>query len=107
MYLFSLTPLQKRQLEGCLCRVPSMFYGQVWDVLCRTPYGIKVMSYELPQQPTMSSMTRSEIKFAILVEQVCKHINVNSHYFFYNKWLIRVYFSNGSYINHLLFLSLG
>lgn len=69
---FSLNPLQRRQLEGCLCRVPSMFYGQVWDILCRTPHGIQVMSYELPQQPTLSSMTRSEIKFALLVEQVLK-----------------------------------
>lgn len=51
-----------------------MFYGQVWDVLCRTPHGIQVMSYELPQHPTLSSMTRSEIKFALLVEQMLNHI---------------------------------
>lgn len=37
-----LTPLQRRQLEGCLCRVPDQFYNLVWDVLQRTPNGISV-----------------------------------------------------------------
>ncbi|KAI4464851.1 phosphorylase b kinase regulatory subunit [Holotrichia oblita] len=64
-----LTPLQKRQIEGCLCRVPSYFYNKVWDVMLRTPEGIKVMGNVIPQQPTMSNMTRSEITFALLVEQ--------------------------------------
>lgn len=67
---FSLTPLQKRQIEGCLCRVPTYFYNKVWDVMLRTPEGIKVMGSVIPQQPTMSNMTRSEITFALLVEQV-------------------------------------
>lgn len=34
--------LQRRQLEGCLCRVPSKFYNLVWDVLDRCPLGINV-----------------------------------------------------------------
>lgn len=37
-----LTSLQRRQLEGCLCRVPDQFYNLVWDVLQRTPNGISV-----------------------------------------------------------------
>lgn len=37
-----LTVLQRRQLEGCLCRVPNQFYNLVWDVLSRTPNGISV-----------------------------------------------------------------
>lgn len=37
-----LTVLQRRQLEGCLCRVPDQFYNLVWDVLTRTPNGISV-----------------------------------------------------------------
>lgn len=37
-----LTILQKRQLEGCLCRVPIKFYNLVWDVLARCPSGIMV-----------------------------------------------------------------
>ncbi|KAK9752586.1 Phosphorylase b kinase C-terminal domain [Popillia japonica] len=69
-----LTPLQKRQIEGCLCRVPSYFYNKVWDVMLRTPEGIKVMGNVIPQQPTMSNMTRSEITFALLVEQMLNYI---------------------------------
>ncbi|KAJ8972230.1 hypothetical protein NQ314_000272 [Rhamnusium bicolor] len=65
-----LTPQQKRQLEGCLCRVPSSFYNQVWDVMTRTPQGIKVAGNVIPQQPTLSNMTRSELTFSLLVEQV-------------------------------------
>lgn len=44
--------------------------------MCRTSQGIKVMGYELPQQPTLSSMTRSEIKFALIVEQMLNNIQV-------------------------------
>lgn len=42
-----LTPLQRRQLEGCLCRVPNQFYNLVWDVLQRTPNGISVQVIKL------------------------------------------------------------
>lgn len=41
-----LTVLQRRQLEGCLCRVPDQFYNLVWDVLGRTPKGIAVQVSE-------------------------------------------------------------
>lgn len=34
--------LQRRRLEGCLCRVPNKFYYLVWDVLGRCPLGITV-----------------------------------------------------------------
>ncbi|KAL3283310.1 hypothetical protein HHI36_006458 [Cryptolaemus montrouzieri] len=65
-----LTPHQRRQLEGCLCRVPSLFYNQVWDVLWKTPEGIKFMEKMLPHQPTLSNMTRSELSFSLLVEEM-------------------------------------
>lgn len=39
-----LTVLQRRQLEGCLCRVPKNFYSLVWDVLGRTPKGISLQA---------------------------------------------------------------
>uniref|UniRef100_A0A1Y1M5A6 Phosphorylase b kinase regulatory subunit n=1 Tax=Photinus pyralis TaxID=7054 RepID=A0A1Y1M5A6_PHOPY len=71
-----LTPLHKRTIEGCLCRVPSSFYNQVWDVMIRTPQGIKVMGNIIPQQPTMSNMARSEITFALLVEQMLNQIQM-------------------------------
>lgn len=70
----SLTPLQRRRLEGCLCRVPIHFYVQVWDVMSRTPQGITVQGSHLPQHPTLSNMTQSELNFALLVEEMLNHI---------------------------------
>ncbi|XP_013133618.1 PREDICTED: probable phosphorylase b kinase regulatory subunit beta isoform X3 [Papilio polytes] len=63
-----LTPLQRRELEGCLCRVPKHFYIQVWDILLRTPKGIIVQGHAIPAQPTLVNMSRSELSFALLVE---------------------------------------
>lgn len=71
----SLPCLQRRQLEGCLCRVPAHFYKRVYDVLARTPLGIQLCGNHLPQQPTLSNMTRSEITFALLVEQLLNRID--------------------------------
>ncbi|CAH1131091.1 unnamed protein product [Ceutorhynchus assimilis] len=71
-----LTPLQKRQLEGCLCRVPHTFYNEVWDVMLRTPKGVIVEGNIIPQEPTMSNMTKNELTFSLLVEQMLNHINV-------------------------------
>lgn len=42
-------PLQRRQLDGALSRVPKDFYERVWEILERTPGGIKVAGYLLPQ----------------------------------------------------------
>uniref|UniRef100_A0AAR5P2Q4 Phosphorylase b kinase regulatory subunit n=1 Tax=Dendroctonus ponderosae TaxID=77166 RepID=A0AAR5P2Q4_DENPD len=71
-----LTPLQKRQLEGCLCRVPYTFYNEVWNVMLRTPKGLIVEGNVIPQEPTMSNMTKNELTFSLLVEQMLNHINV-------------------------------
>ncbi|XP_008194133.2 probable phosphorylase b kinase regulatory subunit beta isoform X3 [Tribolium castaneum] len=70
-----LTPFQKRQLEGCLCRVPTFFYHQVWDVMARTPQGIKVSGTVLPQQPTMSNLAKCELTFSLLVEEMLNCIH--------------------------------
>lgn len=70
----SLTCLQRRQLEGCLCRVPDHFYTMVYDVMARTPLGIKLCGHHLPQQPTLSNMTRSEITFALVIEEMLNKI---------------------------------
>lgn len=64
-----LTTLQKRQLEGCLCRVPKHFYNMVWDVLQKTPLGIKVQNHHLPAVPTLTNMSRGELSFSLLVEE--------------------------------------
>jgi len=69
-----LTPYQRRQLEGCLCRVPTHFYNQVWDVMTRTPGGLRAQGSTLPAKPTLSNMTRSELNFALLVEEMLNNI---------------------------------
>lgn len=43
------TPLQRRQLDGALNKVPKDFYDRVWQILEKTPGGIKVAGYLLPQ----------------------------------------------------------
>lgn len=62
--------LQRRQLEGCLCRVPTQFYGYVWDILGRIPAGIEVQGHMLPAMPTLVNMSRSELSFSLLVEEM-------------------------------------
>ncbi|XP_018908570.1 probable phosphorylase b kinase regulatory subunit beta isoform X2 [Bemisia tabaci] len=71
-----ITTLERRRLEGCLCRVPLLFYNQVWDVLTRTPLGFTVQGHILPQQPTLVNMTQSELNFALLVEETLNHIQL-------------------------------
>ncbi|XP_059616848.1 probable phosphorylase b kinase regulatory subunit beta isoform X1 [Phlebotomus argentipes] len=72
----NLSTLQRRQLEGCLCRVPDQFYNWVWDVLQRTPEGLHVQGHHLPASPTLTSMSRSELSFSLLVEETLIHIEL-------------------------------
>ncbi|XP_059481695.1 probable phosphorylase b kinase regulatory subunit beta isoform X2 [Neocloeon triangulifer] len=69
-----LSTLTRRKLEGCLCRVPQGFYLQVWDVMQRTPQGVRVQGRLLAQQHIMSNLSRSEIAFALLVEEMLNYI---------------------------------
>lgn len=92
-----ITVLGRRKIEGCLCRVPAHFYNHVWEVLMRCPDGICVNGRELPQQPTLSNMTRSELTFALFVESLLHHIQLPEYrqiivevFFFY---LYLIYFS--------------
>ncbi|KAI8125814.1 putative phosphorylase b kinase regulatory subunit beta [Lucilia cuprina] len=64
-----LTTLQKRQLEGCLCRVPKNFYNKIWEILLRTPLGITTQGHLLPASPTLINMSRGELNFSLLVEE--------------------------------------
>ncbi|XP_065353861.1 probable phosphorylase b kinase regulatory subunit beta isoform X1 [Cloeon dipterum] len=64
-----LPTLVRRKLEGCLCRVPQGFYLQVWDVMQRTPHGVKIQGRLLAQQQILTNMSRSEITFALLIEE--------------------------------------
>ncbi|ELT96852.1 hypothetical protein CAPTEDRAFT_4204 [Capitella teleta] len=63
-----------RQLSGALNRVPQNFYDRMWTVLERTPAGLKVSGYHLPQQPTLSDMTEYELNFSLLVELMLSKI---------------------------------
>ncbi|XP_059220834.1 probable phosphorylase b kinase regulatory subunit beta isoform X3 [Stomoxys calcitrans] len=64
-----LTTLQRRQLEGCLCRVPKHFYNMIWEILMRTPLGISTQGHLLPATPTLINMSRGELNFSLLVEE--------------------------------------
>jgi phosphorylase kinase alpha/beta subunit len=74
-----LNTLRRRQLEGCLCRVPNKFYNLVWDVLDRCPQGIQVQGHHLAAVPTLSNMSRGELSFALLVEEMLHHIPRSEH----------------------------
>lgn len=68
-----ISPLQRRRIEGCWCRVPDHFYKQVWDVMTRTPQGIWIKGHMFPHQSALTNMTRSELNFALLVEETLTH----------------------------------
>lgn len=64
------TTYQKRQLDGALNRVPENFYNKSWLLLKKSPFGIKIYDYHLPQQPTISDMTDYELNFSIKIEEM-------------------------------------
>lgn len=70
----NINPLQRRKLEGCWCRVPTHFYEQVWDVMSRTPKGIYIRGIMFPHHSALLNMTRSELNFALLIEETLTHI---------------------------------
>ncbi|GAB1599348.1 phosphorylase b kinase regulatory subunit beta-like [Argonauta hians] len=72
--LDKINPLMRRQIDGALNRVPKNFYDQVWKILEKTPGGVKVVGYLLPQQPTLSDMTMYEMNFSLLVEKMLSEI---------------------------------
>lgn len=70
------TPLQNRQLDGAVHRVPPGFYDKVWGILCRAPDGIKVSKHNiLSQLPTISEMTHRERNFQLKVEELLSDIS--------------------------------
>ncbi|CAJ0936519.1 unnamed protein product, partial [Mesorhabditis belari] len=69
-----LTPLQTRRLNGALNRMPEGFYDRVWGILERADHGISIAHQLLPQQPTLSDMTKYELTFAYRIEQMMSQI---------------------------------
>ncbi|XP_022107551.1 phosphorylase b kinase regulatory subunit beta-like [Acanthaster planci] len=68
------TWLQQRQFSGSLNRTPPHFYDKVWDIMECTPNGITIADYFLPQQPTLSDMTRTDLNFALRIEEMFSRI---------------------------------
>ncbi|PAV84588.1 hypothetical protein WR25_10127 [Diploscapter pachys] len=69
-----LSPLQTRRLNGALNRMPANFYDRMWTILERTVDGIVIASQYLPQQPTLSDMTRFELTFSYKIEETLSQI---------------------------------
>ncbi|XP_071957802.1 phosphorylase b kinase regulatory subunit beta-like [Antedon mediterranea] len=68
------TWLQRRKLNGALNRTPPNFYDRVLDILARTPKGITMAGSHLPQQPTLSDMTITDLNFALRIEEMLSRI---------------------------------
>lgn len=74
IHLDDRTWLQKRQFMGSLNRCPADFYDNVWMILGRTPGGFIIANQYLPQQPTLSDMTKTDLNFALKIEQMFRRI---------------------------------
>lgn len=46
----------------------------VWMILGRTPGGFIIANQYLPQQPTLSDMTKTDLNFALKIEQMFRRI---------------------------------
>ena len=52
----------------------SLTLFSVWDILAKTPEGMQIADSFLPQQPTLSDMTQTDLNFALRVEQMFSRI---------------------------------
>jgi len=61
--------IRRRRLDGALNRVPPEFYSQAWDILqkCNT---IVISDDKKLENSLTQAMTRDELKFALMVENV-------------------------------------
>lgn len=67
-----LTDFQRKELLGCLIRVPDNFYPCVWQILQRCSGGLRFREEHLPQLPTIKMYDARELSFYHIVE---KHIS--------------------------------
>ncbi|KAL5467658.1 hypothetical protein EMCRGX_G031920 [Ephydatia muelleri] len=70
------TPLNKRQLEGALNRVPPDFYSKVYTILDKAQGGITVRGKTIPKLPTVQELSATEKNFAICVEEFLSNITM-------------------------------
>lgn len=68
--------MQRRQIEGALCRVPQEFYDKVWHILKRLPGGIVIQGLLLtaPRASTSRVSSHYEMDFVLMVESVLAKI---------------------------------
>ena len=59
-----------RKLNGCLLRVPEDFYTTIWHILTKVKGGIQISSQHMPQEPTITIMTSTEMRFAYAFESM-------------------------------------
>ncbi|XP_047741057.1 probable phosphorylase b kinase regulatory subunit beta isoform X3 [Hyalella azteca] len=71
-----LSPRQMRFINGCLGRTPANFYDKVWLVLQKTPGGLSLLDRTLPQQPTISELSPTEMSFAKAVQELLGAVQV-------------------------------
>ncbi|XP_076810567.1 phosphorylase b kinase regulatory subunit alpha, liver isoform-like isoform X2 [Clavelina lepadiformis] len=64
--------VRRRRIDGALNRVPENFYSRIWRLLEKC-YGVVISGHYIPGYVT-KEMTRGELKFALLVENVLNHI---------------------------------
>ena len=57
-----------------LLQLNSLTLFAVWDILAKTPEGMQIADSFLPQQPTLSDMTQTDLNFALRVEQMFSRI---------------------------------
>jgi len=67
--------MQRRQIEGALCRVPEEFYDKVWQILRRLPGGISISGLLLTASSMVTTKsTQYELDFVLLVESILAKI---------------------------------
>lgn len=64
---------------GSLGLLPNNFHEKVWYILLRTPEGMQLDDYAIPQQPTLSDLTVQEMNFALLIEEMLSTIRDPVH----------------------------
>ncbi|CAB3406621.1 unnamed protein product [Caenorhabditis bovis] len=55
--------------------MPVNFYDRVWTILERSKHGITIADTLLPQEPTLSDMTRYELTFSHKIEAMLSRIS--------------------------------
>lgn len=69
-----LDAIQKRQIEGALCRVPQDFYDKIWYVVRRLKGGILIQGQLVSSSTKHSTSAHYEMNFVMFVESILAKI---------------------------------